>query len=106
MRKVWSALAGAVVIAFAVAGVASAVNTYDVHVASTSPATRRAARAKPMPASLNFGYRVGDSEDLRPLVIEQYFIAAEGLQTYPDARPTCTFEQATTRTWSSPPTFR
>ena len=94
MRKVWSALAGAVVIALAVAGVASAVNTYDVHVASTSP-NKEGSKAKPVPANLNFGYRVGDTEDLRPLVIEQYFIAAEGLQTFPDARPTCTFEQAT-----------
>lgn len=94
MRKVWSALAGAVVIALAVAGVASAVNTYDVHVASTSP-NKKGSKSEPIPASLNFGYRVGDTGDQRPAVINQYFIAAEGLQTFPDARPTCTFEQAT-----------
>ena len=102
MRKVWSALAGAAVIALTVAGVASAVNTYDVHVASNNPANKKGTKAKPIPSSLNFGYRVGESDDLRPLVIEQYFIAAEGLQTFPDARPTCTFEQATDPNVTSP----
>ena len=46
MRKVWSALAGAVVIALAVAGVASAVNTYDVHVASTSPGNEKGSKSE------------------------------------------------------------
>ena len=101
MRKVWSALAGAAVIALAVAGVASAVNTYEVHVASSKP-TKKGSKAKPIPASLNFGYRVGETENLRPLVIEQYFIAAEGLQTFPKARPTCTFEEATDPNVTSP----
>jgi hypothetical protein len=93
MRKLWMAVAGALVIAIAVAGVASAVNTYDVHIAS-SKSKSKGTTAKPSPASLNFGYRVGDSENLRPQVIREYRIAAEGLQTYPKARPTCTWDQA------------
>jgi hypothetical protein len=49
---------------------------------------------KPVPAKLKFGFTVGDTENLRPQVVREYRIAAEGLQSYPDARPTCTFEQA------------
>jgi hypothetical protein len=94
MRKLWSALAGALVIALAVAGAAIAANTYEVHIASGKP-NKKGSAAQPVPSSLNFGYRVGDTENLRPFVIEQYFIAAEGLQSFPKARPSCPFEQAT-----------
>jgi hypothetical protein len=93
MRKLWMAVAGAVVLAIAVAGIASAVNTYDVHLAN-SQAKGKGTTAKPSPAKLRFGYRVGDTENLRPQVIREYRIAAEGLQSFPDARPTCTFDQA------------
>lgn len=93
MRKLLMAVAGALVIAIAVAGVANAVNTYVVHLAGSKSASK-GTTAKPSPASLKFGYRVGDSENLRPQVIREYRIAAEGLQTYPDARPTCTWDQA------------
>jgi hypothetical protein len=92
MRKLWMAVAGAVVLAIAVAGIASAVNTYDVHLANSK--SKKGSVAKPAPASLKFGYRVGDTENLRPQVIREYRIAAEGLQSFPDARPTCTFDQA------------
>jgi hypothetical protein len=94
MRKLLMAVAGAIVIAIAVAGVANAVNTYVVHLAGSKSASK-GTTAKPSPASLKFGYRVGDTENLRPQVINEYRIAAEGLQTYPDARPTCTYDQAT-----------
>jgi hypothetical protein len=93
MRKLWMAVAGAIVIAIAVAGIASAVNTYDVHLAN-SKAKGKGSPARPAPAQLRFGYRVGDTENLRPQVIREYRIAAEGLQSFPDARPTCTFDQA------------
>jgi hypothetical protein len=92
MRKLWMAVAGAVVLAIAVAGIASAVNTYDVHLANSK--AKKGSTAKPAPASLRFGYRVGDTENLRPQVIREYRIAAEGLQSFPDARPTCTWDQA------------
>jgi hypothetical protein len=93
MRKLWMAVAGAVVLTIAVAGIASAVNTYDVHLANSTSASKGSA-AKPSPAKLRFGYRVGDTENLRPQVIREYRIAAEGLQSFPKARPTCTFDQA------------
>jgi hypothetical protein len=95
MRKLWMAFAGAVVLAIAVAGIASAVNTYDVHLAN-SQAAGKGTTAKPSAARLQFGYRVGDTDNLRPQVIREYRIAAEGLQAFPDARPTCTFDQANT----------
>jgi hypothetical protein len=93
MRKLWIAAAAAVVVALSVAGVAYAVNTYDVDIASGSP-NKAGSTAKPVPSSLNFGYEVGDTENLRPSVINQYFIAAEGIKYFPKARPTCTFAQA------------
>jgi hypothetical protein len=95
MRKLWMAVAGAVVLSIAVAGIASAVNTYEVDIASTKPAKVKGSAAKPVPAQLKFGYEVGDTENLRPQVVREYRIAAEGLQSFPDARPTCTFDQAT-----------
>ena len=94
MRKLSMAVAGALAISIAVVGVAGAVNTYEVHLASSKSASK-GTTAKPSPSSLNFGYRVGDTENLRPQVISEYRIAAEGLQTYPKARPTCTYDQAT-----------
>jgi hypothetical protein len=93
MRKLWMAVAGAVVLAIAVAGIASAVNTYDVHLANSK--AKKGSPARPAPASLSFGYRVGDTENLRPQVVREYRIAAEGLQSFPKARPTCTYDQAT-----------
>ena len=93
MRKLLMAFAAALVIAIAVAGVANAVNTYVVHLAGSKSASK-GTTTKPSPASLKFGYRVGDTENLRPQVIREYRIAAEGLQTYPKARPTCSWDQA------------
>src|SRR5215208_1716136 len=93
MRKLWIAAAAAVVAALAVASVAYAVNTYEVDIASGSP-NKAGSAAKPVPSSLNFGYEVGDTEGLRPSVINKYFIAAEGIKYFPKARPTCTFAQA------------
>jgi hypothetical protein len=94
MRKVWMALAGAVVIAVSVAGVAAAVNTYEVDIAASTPANAKGSAAQPAPVKLAFGFEVGDTEGLRPQVIREYRIAAEGLQSFPDARPTCSFEAA------------
>jgi hypothetical protein len=94
MRKLWIALVAAAGTALAVAGVANAVNTYRVTPASSSP-TAKGSLTKPVPISLRFGFEVGDTQGLRPIVIDQYRIAAEGLQSFPDARPTCTFAQAT-----------
>jgi hypothetical protein len=100
MRKIWIALACAVVAALSVAAVASAVNTYEVDIAKATKG--KGTKNKPKPAALAFGYEVDDSEDLRPEVIRQYRIAAEGLATFPKARPDCTFNQATDPTVTDP----
>jgi hypothetical protein len=100
MRKIWIALACAVVAALSVAAVASAVNTYEVDIAKATKG--KGSKKKPKPAQLAFGYEVDDTEDLRPEVIRQYRIAAEGLQSFPGARPDCTFEQATDPTVTDP----
>jgi hypothetical protein len=94
MRKLWMAVAGAVVAAVVVAGIAIAANTYDVHLAASKPANKKGTLTKPVPAQFRFGYRVDDTEDMRPFVIREYRIAGEGLKSYPDSHPTCTFDQA------------
>jgi hypothetical protein len=100
MRKLWIAvLALAAVVA--VAGVAVAVNTYRVTPAASSP-TVKGSLTSPDPVSFRFGFEVGDTQDLRPFVIDQYRIAGEGLKGYPDARPTCTYNQATDPSVSDP----
>lgn len=95
MRKLWIAVVGALVISVAVAGIASAVNIYEVpkSLIGVSPGAKGSAK-KPVPVQLKFGYTVGDTENLRPQVIREYRIAAEGLQTYPKSQPTCTWVQA------------
>jgi hypothetical protein len=95
MRKLWTAVVAAIVISVAVAGIAIAENTYVVPKAliGASPNAKGSLK-KPVPAKLKFGFTVGDTENLRPQVVREYRIAAEGLQSYPDARPTCTFDQA------------
>jgi hypothetical protein len=93
MRKLWLAVTLGVVAALAVAGIASAVNTYVIDVGKTSP-DKPGSTSKPLPVKVDFGYEVGDSENLRPSVINQYYIAEEGIKYYAKARPTCTFAQA------------
>jgi hypothetical protein len=95
MRKIWIAGAvAAVTAAVLVTGAAYAVNTYVVDIASGGPGNKAGNPVKPSPVFLNFGYEVGDTENLRPSVINRYFIAAEGIKYFPKARPRCTFSQA------------
>ena len=94
MRKLSMALAGALVIAIAAAGIAYAVNTYTVTGGSTS-ASAKGSLSKPVPTSFKFGFEVNDTQGNRPAVIRQYRIGAEGLEAFNKARPTCTFDQAT-----------
>jgi hypothetical protein len=94
MRKLWIAGAAAAVIAALTAvGLAFAANTYEVNLASGSP-NSAGSPSKPVPSKLNFGYLVGDTDNLRPSVINKYFIASEGVKYFPKAVPTCTFQQA------------
>lgn len=95
MRKLWIGVAGALVISIAVAGIASATNIYEVPKSLIGvKASSKGSAKMPVPAQLKFGYTVGDTEDLRPEVVREYRIAAEGLQSYPKSQPTCTWEQA------------
>jgi hypothetical protein len=92
MRKLWIG-ALALVAVLAVAGAAVAANQYQVHLARGSKS--KGSLKNPEPTKLDFGYRVTDSENMRPFVIKEYRIAAEGTRAYPLARPKCTYEQAT-----------
>jgi hypothetical protein len=81
------------VLVLAVGGVAMAANVYTVD-GSVTPRGKGSA-AKPRPMGLSFAYTVKDSDPaLRATPVEGYFIASEGLLTYPEAFPTCTFTQA------------
>ena len=93
MRKLLLAVTLGVVAAIAVAGMASAVNTYVITIGKATP-DKPGSVAKPSPAKVDFGYSVGDSEGLRPSVINQYYIASEGIKYFPQAVPKCTFAQA------------
>jgi hypothetical protein len=99
MRKLWIAIL-AIASLGALAGVALAANTYEVHLARGSKSV--GSLKTPKPTKLDFGYRVGDTQDMRPFVIREYRIAAEGTRSYPAARPKCTFEQATDPTVTDP----
>jgi hypothetical protein len=93
MRKLLLAVTLGLVAAVAVAGVASAVNTYVISIGKATP-DKPGSPSKPSPAKVDFGYKVGDSENLRPSVINQYYIASEGIKYFPGAVPKCTFAQA------------
>jgi len=81
------------VAALAVAGMASAVNTYVISIGKATP-DKPGTPSKPVPTKVDFGYKVGESENLRPSVINQYYIASEGIKYFPQAVPKCTFAQA------------
>ncbi len=87
MRKLLVAAIAAFVV-LAISGIACAVNVYTV-AGSTKPAGGGTAK-KPKPVSLNFDFSVSDEIPAnRGTHIEKYFIAAEGLVTYPEAFPKC-----------------
>jgi hypothetical protein len=93
MRKLLLAVTLGVVAALAVAGIAGAVNTYVISIGKTTP-DKPGSVSKPSPAKVDFGYKVGESTGLRPSVINQYYIAAEGIKYFANAVPKCTFAQA------------
>jgi hypothetical protein len=85
-----AAIAAVTVLAFG--GYAYAANTYETHVASTKPSGKGGTPSRPKPLQVNFGFRVGETDPLlRPAGIETYRIASEGLVTFPQAFPKCSF---------------
>ncbi len=91
MRKFLLAMTTAVVAAVSMAGVAHAVNTYEVD--GKARPNKKGSLKRPVPAKVDFSYQVGDTLGNRPAVIKQYRIASEGIMYFPKARPTCTFAQ-------------
>lgn len=78
----------AIVAVLAMGAVALADNVYTVD-GSTRP-SGGGTPSKPKAVSLNFGYTVSDENPaFRGTPVEKYFIAAEGLVTYPEAFPKC-----------------
>jgi hypothetical protein len=87
MRKFLIAAVAAVTV-LAVAAVAYAANVYTVD-GSTSP-RGKGTTSKPLPVSLKFDFKVEDENPAnRGTPIEKYFIAVEGLVSYPELFPTC-----------------
>jgi hypothetical protein len=75
-------------VALAVAGIAWAANVYTVegHSAPAGKGTKK----KPQPKALDFDFTVADEVAAnRGIPLKSYFIAAEGLVTYPEAFPSC-----------------
>ena len=87
MRKFLIAAVAAVSV-LAVAAVAYAANVYTVD-GGTKP-RGKGTSSKPLPVSLDFDFGVKDENPaFRGTPIEKYFIAAEGLVTYPELFPKC-----------------
>jgi hypothetical protein len=87
LRIITLALAGLLATA-AIALAAGQENTYTVTGAVT-PA-KAGTKAKPTPATVSFGYTVGEKNGNRPALIDQYDINFAGLQENSTAFPACT----------------
>jgi hypothetical protein len=75
-------------VALAVAGIAWAANVYTVE-GHSAPAGK-GTKAKPLPKALDFDFTVADEVAAnRGIPLKSYFIAAEGLVTYPEVFPNC-----------------
>src|SRR4051794_2926600 len=89
------ALAGlGVVVALAASAPAHAqtqLNTYGV-TASVTP-TNKGSKAKPVPAGVKFGYKVGEANGLQPAAVKRYTIGFAGLRTNGKHFKTCKASQ-------------
>ena len=75
------------------AGAALAANVYTVD-GSAKP-RGKGSKKKPRPISLKFDFQVeSDNPAVRGTPIERFAIGSEGLVTYPERFPTCTYSQA------------
>jgi hypothetical protein len=103
MRKLLIPVLAAVAV-LAVGGVALAANTYTVD--GGARPSGKGAKKKPKPVAINFDFTVQDEDPtLRGTPIEKFAIGSEGLVTYPELFPTCTFSQAN-RAGSADPACR
>jgi hypothetical protein len=92
MRKALIAVLAAVTV-LALGGVAMAANVYNVD--GGSKPRGKGSKKKPKPVGITFDFTVADEDPtLRGTPIEKFAIGSEGLVTYPERFPTCTFAQA------------
>jgi hypothetical protein len=100
MRKLPIAALAAIA-ALALAGVALAANQYSVD-GDTTP-NGKGTKKKPIAVKVNFDFQVESDDPAAPrgTPIEQFAIGSEGLVSYPELFPTCTFSQANQSTVSS-----
>jgi hypothetical protein len=89
MRKLVVAAMAALVVLSA-AGTAYAVNQYEV---ISGGSRGEGSPSRPAGGLVRFGFRVTDTENLRPSPSIEFRIGAEGLKYFPQAAPTCTFAQ-------------
>jgi hypothetical protein len=74
-------------------GVAMAANVYTVD--GGAKPRGKGSKKKPKPIGISFDFTVQDEDPaLRGTPIESFAIGSEGLVTYPELFPTCTFSQA------------
>lgn len=99
MRKFVLAAITAVAV-FAVAGVAYAVNTYNLDTGKATP-KGVGTKAKPKPKAVEFDYSVGTDDGLRPRPVKKYSIRFQGLLSYAKYFPKCTFAQASQKSISA-----
>ncbi|HEU0024689.1 MAG TPA: hypothetical protein VFQ12_08665 [Thermoleophilaceae bacterium] len=92
MRRLFIAVLAAAA-ALSLAGAALAANVYTVD-GSTKP-KGKGSKKKPRPIALKFDFQVeSDDPSVRGTPIERFAIGSEGLVTYPERFPTCTYSQA------------
>jgi hypothetical protein len=96
MRKLSIAAMTAISV-LALAGVALAANVYTVD-GDTTP-NGKGKKSKPIAVKVNFDFQVeSDNPAERGTPIEKFAIGSEGLVSYPELFPTCTFSQANAST--------
>lgn len=95
MRKLALAAITALAV-FAVAGVAYAVNTYNLDTGKATP-KGVGTLAKPKPKAVEFDYSVGTTDDTRPSPVKKYSIRFQGLVSFAKHFPKCTFSQASAK---------
>ncbi len=92
MRRILTAAIAATAL-LSLTGVALAANLYTVD--GSSKPKGKGSKKKPRPIALKFDFQVeSDNPAVRGTPIETFAIGSEGLVTYPERFPSCTFAQA------------
>jgi hypothetical protein len=99
MRKFALAAITAVAV-FAVAGVAYAVNTYNLDTGKATPKGVGTMK-KPKPKAVDFDFSVSTDNGLRPRPVKKFSIRFQGLLSYAKYFPKCTFAQASQKSISA-----